>query len=68
VLGARLLAVRGAVQRQGQVIHVIARALESRDALLGPLASGALDGAMARADEVRKPGADPRLFPSRDFH
>jgi error-prone DNA polymerase len=68
VLGARLLSVRGAVQREGKVIHVIARALESRDALLGPLASGALDGAMARADEVRRPGADQRLFPSRDFH
>jgi error-prone DNA polymerase len=68
VLGARLLSVRGAVQREGKVIHVIARALESRDALLGPLASGAYDGAMARADEVRRPGADARLFPSRDFH
>ena len=68
VLGARLLAVRGAVQREGKVIHVIARTLESRDALLGPLASGALDGAIARADEVRRPGADQRLFPSRDFH
>jgi error-prone DNA polymerase len=68
VLGARLVAVRGAMQREGKVIHVIARALESRDALLGPLTSGALDGARARADEVRRPGADARLFPSRDFH
>ncbi|MFM7346437.1 MAG: error-prone DNA polymerase [Tagaea sp.] len=68
VLGARLLVVRGQVQREGKVIHVIARALESRDALLGPLASGAYDGAIARADEVRRPGADARLFPSRDFH
>jgi error-prone DNA polymerase len=78
VLGARLMAVRGAVQREGDVIHVIARKLESRDALLGPLSSGAFDAkwgdakwgdaGLARADEVRRPGEDRRRFPSRDFH
>jgi len=68
VLGARLMAVRGAVQREGDVIHVIARKLESRDALLGPLSSGAFDAGIARADEVRRPGEDRRRFPSRDFH
>jgi error-prone DNA polymerase len=73
VLGARLMAVRGQVQREGDVIHVIARKLDSRDALLGPLASGALDAkwgaaGLARADEVRRPGEDRRRFPSRDFH
>lgn len=69
VLGSRLVAARGAVQREGKVIHVIVRTLEPHDALLGPLASGAFDGAIARADEVRRPGADARLLPaSRDFH
>ncbi|MCA0451657.1 MAG: error-prone DNA polymerase, partial [Proteobacteria bacterium] len=68
VMGARLVAVRGTVQREGAVIHVIARKLESHDALLGPLASGAFDAGIARADEVRRPGEDRRRFPSRDFH
>ena len=68
VMGARLVGVRGTVQREGDVIHVIARKLESHDALLGPLASGAFDAGIAHADEIRRPGEDRRRFPSRDFH
>jgi error-prone DNA polymerase len=35
--GARLLAVRGHVQREGDVIHVVARRLEDRSPLIGML-------------------------------
>ncbi len=82
VLGARLVAVTGTLQREGAVIHVIAKRLvdlSHRLALLG--AAGGLEPAQARADEVKRPGRDPRdaasstsearspRFPrSRDFH
>jgi error-prone DNA polymerase len=35
--GARLLAVRGRLQREGDVIHVLARRLEDHSRLLGAL-------------------------------
>jgi error-prone DNA polymerase len=38
LLGSRLLAVRGEVQRQGRVVHVLARSLEDLSPLLGRLA------------------------------
>jgi error-prone DNA polymerase len=80
VIGGRLLQVTGRVQRDGQVIHVIAEQIEDISAMLGTLGGPAVipvnDG---RADETRRPvpsmaGArHPRdqarkLFPSRDFH
>ncbi len=41
LLGARLLGVAGTVQREGDVLHVIARRLEDRSVLLGELRAGA---------------------------
>ncbi|HEU4515865.1 MAG TPA: OB-fold nucleic acid binding domain-containing protein, partial [Steroidobacteraceae bacterium] len=41
MLGARLLGVRGRLQRQGEVRHVVVDALEDRSALLGSLAAPA---------------------------
>jgi len=70
VLGARLLAVAGEVQRQGLVVHVIARSLADRSHLLATLARGSFDTtrALARADEVRRPVPDAKAhYPSRDF-
>ncbi|HYD99191.1 MAG TPA: error-prone DNA polymerase [Alphaproteobacteria bacterium] len=74
VLGARLLACRGRVENQDGVVHLLADALEDWSDLLGPLAAGAeLPPPLARADEVRRPGLDPRQadpaagFRSRDF-
>ncbi len=59
VMGARLLRVEGQVQRQGDVIHVVARKLADRSALLGELVDGT-----ARMRE-----APPHAhYPSRDFH
>jgi len=43
LLGARLLEVRGVVQREGDVLHVVARRLEDRSALLGELQARSRD-------------------------
>jgi len=56
VLGARLLAVQGKVQREGRVIHVIADRLTDFTHRLAELTDGDAmigDHGMARADEVR---------------
>jgi error-prone DNA polymerase len=81
VLGARLVEVRGLLQREGLVTHIVAERLVDLSHLLDGLA--ARDRPMpidvARADEVaRPPSHDARdpgrrrerdaLYPSRDFH
>jgi len=43
LLGARLLGVRGVVQREGDVLHVVARGLEDHSVLLGELQARARD-------------------------
>jgi hypothetical protein len=60
VIAGRLLRVTGRVQRDGQVVHVVAERIEDVSALLDRLAAGAraLDPALARADEVRRPQED----------
>jgi len=71
VLGARVLGVSGRVQKQGQVIHIVADHLEDLTHLLGTLseARDAItdfgDAAIANADEVRRPGEDPREITAR---
>ena len=53
-VGSRLLAIRGQLQRQGAVIHVIARRLEDRSHLLDDLsAPGSRPGIRALAREFR---------------
>jgi len=37
LLGSRLLGVRGTIERDGEVVHVIARRLSDHSALIGPL-------------------------------
>ena len=83
VMGASLVAVEGKLQKEGLVIHVIADRLIDKTAWLADLATPArdlFDPPYARADEVKRPGRDPRdselgrhprnlrLFRSRDFH
>jgi len=79
VLKSSLLAVRGKLQREGLVIHVVAEALTDRTDLLAGLKPDP-----ARADEVKRPTRDPRagrgpdirrhprevnpMPKSRDFH
>ena len=57
VLGARLIAVTGKVQSESGVIHVVAERLEDLTPMLAALSKDAGDlEALARADEVRRPG------------
>jgi error-prone DNA polymerase len=43
LLGARLMGVQGVVERDGEVVHVVARRLSDYSALLGPLAAPSRD-------------------------
>jgi error-prone DNA polymerase len=43
LLGARLLAVQGVIERDGDVVHLVARRLTDYSRLLGPLAAGSRD-------------------------
>ncbi|MDG2285171.1 MAG: hypothetical protein P8N43_06550, partial [Alphaproteobacteria bacterium] len=70
VMTAKLLGVTGRVQREGRVIHVVVERLEDLTHRLAWLTDGDLDeagfeGAIANADEVRRPGRDPRAPESR---
>ncbi|MGF1627325.1 MAG: error-prone DNA polymerase [Alphaproteobacteria bacterium] len=84
VMRGRLLLIRGRLQREGSVIHVIAARIEDRSDALDRLSG--LDGPVPtpidRADAVSRPHSGRRqpgthrhprnqtrsLFPSRDFH
>jgi error-prone DNA polymerase len=61
ILGARLMKVRGRLQNERGVVHVVAEHLEDLTPLVATLSrrAGDLD-ALARADEVRRPQADAR--------
>ncbi|MET7245490.1 error-prone DNA polymerase [Methylobacterium sp. EM32] len=76
ILQAGLMAARGRVQREGEVIHLVAEHLIDRSDLLGRVAEEAagtlaVDG--GRGDEARRGSADPRgvarplRVGSRDF-
>ncbi|HYD56835.1 MAG TPA: error-prone DNA polymerase [Burkholderiales bacterium] len=43
LLGARLLGVEGVIERDGEVVHLVARRLLDHSALLGPLAAASRD-------------------------
>jgi error-prone DNA polymerase len=74
---ARLILVRGRVQRDADIIHVVAQYLEDRTDALTRLSQDAMPTPIARADEVIRPipehggrhPRDVRVIPkSRDFH
>ena len=61
VLGARCIAVRGRVQSQDGVIHVIAHELKDLTPMMLEISDRDLGtGALANADEVRRPVEDQR--------
>ncbi|MEM8811105.1 MAG: error-prone DNA polymerase [Pseudomonadota bacterium] len=61
VLGARCVGVRGRVQSESGVIHVVADHLEDLTSLLTSLSEDAADiDGLARADEVKRPQEDIR--------
>jgi error-prone DNA polymerase len=82
VMGARLMLIKGRVQKTGEIIHVVASTIEDHSAWLSLLTEDGslLKNPLARADEVARPGPDPhppaarhprnvRVIPkSRDFH
>ncbi|MCC5991754.1 MAG: error-prone DNA polymerase [Rhodobacteraceae bacterium] len=84
VIGGRLLRVRGRVQREGPVIHLIAEEIADHSARLSGLGQAGIGARAGRGDEARRPVATEaagavsaarhpreqakRLFPSRDFH
>jgi error-prone DNA polymerase len=76
VLGSTLLCIDGVLQREGIVIHIIARQVTDLSHLLASLADGpaghlphAIRRAAATTDEAPRMAAPARRdFPSRDFH
>ncbi|MEP2028423.1 MAG: error-prone DNA polymerase [Paracoccaceae bacterium] len=77
IMGARLISVRGYVQRDEDVIHVVVQHLEDRTDALARLANEPVPIALSHADEVQRPipdhpsrhPRDVRVIPkSRDFH
>ncbi|WP_353229286.1 error-prone DNA polymerase [Novosphingobium sp.] len=77
VMGARLMEVRGRVEYDDEVIHVIAAHMTDASDQLARLSDQHFDPVLARADEVARPVPAPtrghprnaRIIPkSRDFH
>jgi len=81
IMGSRLIEVRGRVEYDDEVIHVIAAHLTDASAALAGLSDDPMQPAMARADEVNRPipersppparghPRNARIIPkSRDFH
>ena len=77
IMGARIIDVRGVVQRTEDVIHVVVHHLEDRSDALDRLSNDAMQPPLACADEVKRalPNGthrhprDARVIPkSRDFH
>ncbi len=77
VMTARLMAVEGVVQRDADIMHVVARKMTDRSDALEHLSEGPLTIQMCRADHVRNPlppspqrhPRQARIIPkSRDFH
>jgi error-prone DNA polymerase len=77
VMGARLMEVRGRVEYDDEVIHVIAAHLTDASDDLGRLSDQVLDPPLVKADPVGRPlpmpsrthPRDARVIPrSRDFH
>lgn len=72
VIAGRLLRVTGRIEREGQVMHLIAERIEDLSPMLSTLGQAA-DTRQPRDDCVRSAARHPRdqakrLFPSRDFH
>jgi error-prone DNA polymerase len=67
LLSASLMGVTGRLQREGLVIHVVAERLDDLSPLLHDLGHAPADfsAALARADEVRKPGRDAYAVEAR---
>ncbi|GBF57455.1 error-prone DNA polymerase [Candidatus Phycosocius bacilliformis] len=67
-LAAKFMAVRGRLQRDSGVIHVIADRVSNLNPRLAELSEGGLSlpHALARADELQSPREDPKLIAAGD--
>ncbi|MCP2679286.1 error-prone DNA polymerase [Maricaulaceae bacterium NA33B04] len=65
VIGAKLLGVTGRLQREGEVIHLVAEQLVDWTPALAKLSESDFDPSLAHADEIARPGADARQKPGR---
>ncbi|WP_375283469.1 error-prone DNA polymerase [Marinicauda pacifica] len=65
VIGAKMIGVTGRVQREGEVIHLIAEQLIDQTGWLSRLTDDPFEGTLARADEVNRTDADARMKPRR---
>ncbi len=77
IMQSRIIEVHGTVQKDADVLHVVAHHLADRSDVLGRLSNDPMQVPLARADEVNKPvpeyvqrhPRDVRVIPkSRDFH
>lgn len=55
VMGARLVSITGKLQKESEVIHVVAQRIENLSFLLSQLSEGADIDTVARVDEVKHP-------------
>ncbi len=70
IIGGRLLRVTGRIEREGQVVHVIAEKVEDLSLMLASISGpGRIAGNGPPQPSARHPREQAkRLFPSRDFH
>jgi error-prone DNA polymerase len=66
VLGAAMMGVKGQVQREGEVIHIISDRLEDMTPLLHSVAEMQFPHRLSPGDGASFGGSDPRLRPARD--
>ena len=71
VIAGRLLRVTGRIEREGQIVHLIAKRIEDLSPMLSSL--GQAVDTNRRPGSTRPSARHPReqarsLFPSRDFH
>jgi error-prone DNA polymerase len=59
------LGVTGRLQREGQIIHLVAEQLVDWTPALSRLSEEGFDPSLAHADEIARPGADARQKPNR---
>jgi error-prone DNA polymerase len=67
VMGARMIEVRGRVEYDDEVIHVIAAHMEDATHRLHALSDDLLAAPLARADEVNRPVEGRKAPPARDI-
>jgi error-prone DNA polymerase len=66
VLGAAMMGVKGRIQREGEVIHIISDRLEDMTPLLHSVAAREFPHRLSPGDGANFGGPDPRTRPARE--